>query len=277
MGIKLLIIFVLSSFIFLNISDTFGDDRCLDDDIDYTDDPRHKHHTCKKVGDYFCYFPKSDNTIALHFQKDKPEKVALSDEKFSSKFGGCTLYVGYPPNIIRADFSDKRGEIENFIAACKRGDYFSTKIDITYGAYDKGKLIDIDDGVTKIKIEDRYVGYSSGYSLVSKIRSFENDVKTDLEGVVYDREVYTLRVIEAEIKDDKCLEPKHILRDKPISVATKLLLKPKLNDNDNIVYDDKETKKIEVNADQDEFYFGGTLLTIDKQGLGTGRIRELYT
>ena len=219
---------------------------CNTHSCSYMDETKYPYYT----HGHFCLIP--------HHKIDAPQIGIASGnriignfpiESFSSKFEGCRLSIGYPQDTISANFNN--GKVIAFTQACGEVDYFSTKIDITYGAYDKGDLID----VTKIKEEQKIL--NSGYSLGGKIRSFKNEVINDIEGVVYDREIYTLRVIEAEIKDNKCPPPRDILRDKPISVATKLLLKPKLNDNDNIVYDDKETKKIEVNADQDEFYFGG--------------------
>ena len=164
------------------------------------------------------------------------------------------------------------GKVIAFTQACGEVDYFSTKIDITYEAYDKGNPIP----QTYEKLERKIP--NSWYSLLGKINEFKSAVNSVNKYIYYKRDIYTLRVKEAVIIDDKCPgPPRSRLEDKPISVATKLLLELKLNANDRIVYDDKETKKIEVNADQDEFYFGGTLITIDKQGLGTGRIRELYT
>ena len=252
MGRKLLIISVLLSFIFLNVSDTFGDNRCLHDGVDYTDDPLQEYHTCKKVRDYFCYFPKSDNTIAPHLKKGEPKDISLSDEKIPSIYGGCRLSIDYPQNRIWANFEDN---VINFVDFCRWGNYFSTKMDITYKAYDKGNPVDNTEETDTS--ETIPIG---GYELDGKINAFKTKVN-DVNDDTYDRDVYTLRVKKAIITDNKCPPPKSKIEDKPISVATKLLLELKLNADDRIVYDDKETKKIEVNADQDEFYFGGTLIS----------------
>ena len=256
--LKSLVMSVLLSLTFLNVSDTFGGDRCLydhngnthyDEDEDYTDKllPDYK---CKKVDPNLCYFPELDKTLAPQYFDEPPSM--LLDMEFSSKYGGCSLYIGYPQNKIWADYSDKRGKIENFIAACEREGYFSTKIDIIYVAYDKGNLIE----VTRQLEPNKNIHYNDGYSLEEKIRNFKDAVKNDVNNVIYGRDVYTLRVEKAVIIDNKCRPPKFELKDKPISVFTKLPLELKLNADDRIVYDDKETKKIEVNADQDEFYFG---------------------
>ena len=256
MGRRLLIVFVLLSFIFLNIGDTFGDDRCIYLGRDYTDDPRNPYHICKKLGSNFCYFPEPGyETLALHLYEDKdgPARNTLT-EKFHEKHGGCHLSIGYPQNRIWANFEDTSA-IRYFIYFCGGGNYFSTKMDITYEAYDKGNPIP----QTYEKLRDENI-FINGYRLDRKINEFKSAVNGVSKYIYnsYNREIYTLRVKEAIITDDKC-PTKHKIEDRPISVATKLLLELKLNADDRIVYDDKETKKIEVNADQDEFYFGGTL------------------
>ena len=146
-------------------------------------------------------------------------------------------------------------------------------MDITYEAYGKGNPV-AQTQETKTNQKIPISGYHN--PLVAKINEFKTGVNS-VNDYTYDRDIYTLRVKKAIITDDKCPDPKSELKNRPISVATKLLLELKLNADDRIVYDDKETKKIEVNADQDEFYFGGTSFTIDKRGLGAGSIRELYT
>ena len=209
---------------------------------------------CEKLGSYFCYFPEPGHeTLALHFYKDGPIHRDLSTEEFHEKYGGCRLSINYPQDRIRANFENEP-IIREFMYFCRGGNYFSTKMNITYEAYDKGNPIP----QTHEKLRDENI-YISGYSLVGKINEFKSAVNGVSKYIYnsYNREIYTLRVKEAIITDDKC-PIKHKIEDKPISVATKLLLELKLNADDRIVYDDKETKKIEVNADQDEFYFGGT-------------------
>ena len=246
MGRKLSIIFISLSFIFLNSSNVFGDDRCIHLGEDRTTEFL-PEYTCKKVGDYFCYSPNSDNTLAPQGQKNYPMD-SISDQEFSSKFGGCHLSIGYPQNTIWATFNG--GEVVEFTKACGEVDYFLTKMDITYEAYGKGNPV-AQTQETKTNQKIPISGYHS--PLVAKI----NEFKTGVNDYIYDRDIYTLRVKEAVITDDKC-PTKHKIEDRPISVATKLLLELRLNADDKIVYDDKETKKIEVNADQDESNGGTT-------------------
>ena len=263
----ILVLFVLLSFILGSISNIFGE--CWYDDNPLDERPadnydRQTSHYCEKIRSNFCYFPKSGyETLAPYNGGVTPineKKSADFFGIFSSVYGGCYLSIigSYPRNMISANFLPH--EVGSFTSACRGGNLFSTKMDFTYGAYDKGNLIDKSEGVTKRILTGQKINHHSGYPLGSEISNFRNAVKNDINHDVYGRDIYTLRIIKAEIKDSKCPEPKHTLENRLISADTKLLLKLKPTTDDNIVYDDKETKKIEVNADQDEFYFGGTPL-----------------
>ena len=270
---KLLILLALLSLIFWNSSNVFGYDRCIYDDgtliEDHTDDYK-PNHICRKSGSNFCLFPISDNTLAFHNSIRPMDSIVyakISDTKFHEKFDGCRLsIVDYPQYRIQANFN---GDASYFTRICGGWNYFYTKMDITYEAYGKGNPV-AQTQETKTNQKINISGYHR--PLVAKINEFKTGVNS-VTDYTYDRDIYTLRVKKAIITDNKCPPPKSKLKDRPISVATKLLLELKLNTDDRIVYDDKETKKIEVNADQDEFYFGGTPLIIDKQGLGTPPIK----
>ena len=248
--IKICICFLL---LFMSILSVFGANAICGDIAEncycktytcsYMDETKYPYYTYG----HFCYIPH-DKLHAPQFQISGGDKKLgnFPIELFSSKFKGCRLSIGYPQDTISANFNN--GKVIAFTQACGEVDYFSTKMDITYEAYDKGNPI----SQTKEKLERNIL--NSGYSLLGKINEFKSGVNSVNKYTYYKREIYTLRVKEAIITDDKCPgpPPKSKLEDRPISVATKLLLELKLNADDRIVYDDKETKKIEVNADQDE-------------------------
>ena len=212
----------------------------------YMDETKYPYYTYG----HFCLIPHDKlhaPQIKIPDGNRKPNNFPI--ELFSSRFKGCRLSIGYPQNTISANFDNSK--VVKFTKECGEVDYFSTKMDITYEAYDKGNPIP----QTHEKLERKIS--NSGYSLLGKIREFKTGVNSVNKYIYYKRDIYTLRVKEAVITDDKC-PTKHKIEDRPISVATKLLLELKLNADDRIVYDDKETKKIEVNADQDESNGGTT-------------------
>ena len=138
MGRKTLAIFISLPLIFFIFSNTFGVE-CTDDlgdTISYTD------HRCEKIGSNYCYFPKSDNTLAPTFNNfpyinsEQPPLTKL----FSSKYGGCEV-PGY--SYENKDFKIfqrgiKEGEIRNFLMSCGSYD-FSIGMSITHGLYKKTK------------------------------------------------------------------------------------------------------------------------------------------
>ena len=257
-----IIIFALLPFIFWNISDTFGGDRCIDDgDVDNKDytDERMPSHTCKKVDLNFCYFPNPTyiHLAPLSFSSPKvTENELLNDGiTFSSRYGGCSLSFSQNTKTLRAGLISP-SIWHSFEKYCGRNSFkFSILASLKYKLYFKDYIPkDKYPSHAESNVGNIRIGVG-GYSTRTHINTFKSMV--DNGRPFREKGIYTLR-IDSKIVDDKCTtqEKKDSeLIDKSIEVLTNLLLKLKLNDNDNIVYDDKETKKIEVNADQDEFYF----------------------
>ena len=265
MNRTILVLFVLLSFILGSISNIFGE--CWHDRGDgYKNYDYQDSHYCEKIGSNFCYFPRSDyETFAPHHEVKPIDEKKSADffGSFSSKFGGCPLSFSQNTKILRAGLISP-SIWHSFEKYCGIDSFdFSIWADLKYKFYfknsipkDKYSEAEINAGNIKIDV--------GGYSFLSEglINFFKERVDN---GRFKEKGIYTLR-IDSKIVDDKCTtqeKENSELIDKPIDVFTNLLLKLKLNDNDRIVYDDGETKKIEVNADQDEFYFSGTLLTIE--------------
>lgn len=136
---KLLICVCLLSFILWNISDTFGDDRCMYDSghglKDYTH--RQPNHICKKMKSNFCYFPKTDKTLTPHYFEDEPYVPDLPNTKFSSKYGGCSL--SYPKGALSVGLDADK--YIKFHKACGDSYDFSTRVNFVSHLYKGGESI----------------------------------------------------------------------------------------------------------------------------------------
>ena len=229
---KVILIVVVSVVILLNSGNIFGDNRCLYDfdgdgvDEDYTHNQL--SHMCKKVGPNFCYFPEIDDTLALHFQSS-PITNDLSDTKFSSKYGGCSLSLSGGVLLTGLDV----GKYRNFVESCGKGGFeFGTNVNYRYLLYRKDDIVRMEG-----EKEEKILG-----TLILNKDKFRDSVEGG--GNFLERGIYTLRV-RAEIKDDKCSgRPERDIY--PINVFTNLDLDLKLNNAGRIVYDDEETQKIEI-------------------------------
>ena len=258
MSRAIFIVIVLLSSILVNISSIFGDDCLYDFDGDGVDeDYTHNqlNHICKKVSSNFCYFPKTDDTLAPHISKSLPEINTLPNTKFSSKYGGCSLSLS--GGVLSTGFVGHK--YIGFTNFCGVGGFeFGTNVNYRYLLYRKDDIV-----MMGAELGEKVLG-----ALPFEKEKFRDSVEGG--GNFLERGIYTLRV-RAEIKDDKCSgRPERDIY--PINVFTNLDLDLKLNNAGRIVYDDEETQKIEIVPGQDRFYFNGRLMEIDKDGLGDGVI-----
>ena len=259
---------ILTLFIFLSptlgVSSVFGE-VCVNSDgrpSDYT------NHYCEKVDSKkYCYIPKLGYPdYAPYYSIGEEPLETLPDTKFSSKYGGCTL--SYPKGALSVGLDADK--YIKFQKACGLSYDFSTEVNFVSHLYKGGKSI-------AYSISDTEKSKITAIKTIDKIAT--DTFKDEVEEGVHGRGIFT-HMFSSSIRDSKCTEGESSNIQGAINVYTNLNLELKLNAGGNIVYDDKETQKIEIVPDKaDTFKFGGVefsradILGEDgEDSLGNGKI-----